>query len=612
MSEFDVNPKGTDPEIISNQNIIAFKTIRFIESDLQLSLLYFGLILFLPLMVLGSVEHSIVLSWQVGMFAITCSRWLCRFAYKKQIHRKSFSSSWNGLLIFLTLMDGVGWGVLGTLLVPADSVLTMSMTALLLIGVGGLGAASYSSRMLVAIPYLLCVISPFTTLLYLSGSIEGFFIASGLSLLTIMFCYVADQLNLTLNAALSLVNNNETILSLENEKKHLENIYEKEKVRSNDLQDQVSNKSHELETLQATTAQQSEESHFLAGQAINLLNNLEKLKITDQDNKQHELILKIKEDADHISSNLKENYKTDHESLSDDKTDGSQRDSQELKRILIVNNDHDEREKIEACLQSLKLSYKSVENAPAALVTLCEAEANNHHFDLIIANMWMPDMDGINFAECLQDDPDFREINIIMMGAGEVPAEEILLNAGINLVLNKPLVQQELVDSISHFVLKENEQPTNLPAPLETMIDNAIKVSLQTSHQGDETEDIPSIIDKYTIDGLRSSTTTNFIEIVNDFLEEAPLMIDQAIKAHNEKRESDLTKVLSELGGRSLHMGAIRLVESTKTLEKMINENKTEMVLSMLQSIDAELLQVEAALLTELSHGALLVNVLKH
>ena len=600
MAKQTIYSGGNKHQIDLDNDKLVFKTTSFIQNDLLLSLLYFGLILFLPLIIWNHVDQTLIPIWQGCMITISAARWLCRLAFTKKIQ-----PFWVGTLTFLTLLDGLGWGILAALLFPVDSILAISLTALFLVGIGAAGAVSYSARMLIAIPYFLCVILPYTTRLFLDGGSYEFLIASTLILLTILFSFVTDRLNIALTSALNLDRkDDEADLNMIDEISHLEKNIEKTENRSIDLEDQLTKNSREMEDVHKAISQYSEELNLLAGKSINLLNDLESLKQTRLDHNQNKLIKKIEENARHLSNTLNE---PENEQALFDNTNNNE--APETIPVLVVNDDKQETKNIEACLQDLNLDSQRVENVPAALATLCQAEANHQNFDIIIANLWMPEMDGVSFAECLQDDPEFREIKLIMLTTGEESCNKRLQNSGISQIIKKPFQREELINVINQLLAKES---TSLPASIGALIDDAIRVSIPPTEQTEPENSSSLILDEYVISGLRSSTTINFIEVVNDYLEEAPQLIKQAKEAYKEKEYSDIKNTIRELGSRSLHMGAIGLVDSAKIIEETIDQGGIERVMGMLQHIDAGFIQVESALLAELTNGTFLSDNLRH
>ncbi len=613
MYEETIDSHKNDHEIELENKELSFKIEKFIQNDLLLSLLYFGLILFLPLLIWDHVDQTLIYRWQGCMIAITATRWICRF-----VLTNNNGSFWSGVFTFLTLLDGLGWGVLAALFLPVDSILAICMTTLLLIGIGGLGAVSYSSRMLIATPYLLCVISPYIVRLYTVGGDAEFLIASSLSLLVIMFSFTADRLNINLTSALR--NNgryDKYSLAMKKVINRLESNLEETKNYSKDLENQVVKNTQELENVHKIIYKHRENLYLFIGNLINLLNDLESLKQTNLDQHQNKIIGKIETNARHLSKTLNETDEPHDveniQQLSVNIEDNST-DNLENIRVLVINDNQQETEIIKQCLLDLNVNYQVVENAPAALAVLCKAGASMQKFDLVIASTWMPDMDGISFSDCLQNDPEFQEIKIILISCGEFSDEKILQKVGVDLVISQPFKSEELIRGINNLTGKKTSE---LPASITALIDDAIQISLPvTGYENQTINSSPTmnscIIDQYVIDGLRSSTTTNFIEIVNEFLEEVPRLIEQAKIAYGENNNLEIQKIIRELGSRSVHLGASSLIKSAKKIDEIIESHGIERVMGMLQSIETEFIQVESALLSELTNGILLSSELKH
>ena len=599
MSEQTIDSREDDHEPELDSRELAFKTTNFIQNDLLLSLLYFGLILFLPLAIWNHVDHTLTYAWQGCMIAISAARWVCRLTIIN--NNQAF---WNGTLIFLTLLDGLGWGLATALLFPVDSTLAISLTTLLLIGVGGLGAVSYSARMVIAIPYLLCVTLPYIARLYQDGGNTEFIIASSFSLLIIMFSFTTDRLNINLTSALRNNRQDDETSPLEETQNYSKN-----------LENQIIRNSQELEEVHQIISRCSDDLYRLAGTSINVLSDLELLKQTRLDQHQTKLIQKIEKNARHLSDTLNESDETDDNIHNNNDLKVSSNteiipvEHSDNSRVLVVDVDRHEVENIESCVRDLNLDCQNVENVPAALAVLCEAQANGQHFDFIIANMWMSEMDGLSFAECLQDDPEFQKIKIILISSGELPSDKKLQKAGVNMMINKPVVAKELSHAINILTGKKT---STLPASIEALIDDAVRISIPASEIDNQNTQTSTIIDRYVIDGLRSSTSTNFIEIINEFLEEAPQLIEQAKTAYGKKDNAEIKKAIRELGSRSIHMGAIGLVDSARKIEETIDNHGIENVMGMIQSIDAKFIQVESALLAELTNGIIFSNELKH
>jgi len=607
MTEDTNDIHENDHEIGFDENALSFKTSSVIENSLLLSLIYIGLILFLPFILWNHVDHKLIFLWQGSMIGISVAHWISKTIFGSKTEKKLTNHFWSRTLLFLILLDGIGWGVFGAFLFPIESTLAMSLVALFLIGIGSIGAVSYSARMLIAAPYIMLVVLPYTIRLYVTGGYEEFLIATVLGFITIMFCFVADRLNISLNNALEIDKKDEDlILSLEDENFRLQKIIESKTTQSKNLEDQFAINVGEIENIHSIVSQYLQEQHYLAGNAINLLSDIRTLDLKDLDQEQRSLIKKIEEKARHLSDNLNNE--------SDDKAETKLKLSN-YNQVLIVNDDKSECKKIESILNDQDLSYEIVQNAPAALAKLCEAEANNDCFDIVIADMWMPDMGGVSFAECLLDDPEFQDIKLIMLSSEEKINHERLKKLGIHQILKKPLQSDDLVHAFEKTLEIQpisEKGVSNLPPVIEALVDDAIQISIPSSEPIEQKRVSSPIIDRDVISSLRSTTNVNFIQIVNEYLEEAPKLIQQAEVAYLEKNYSVIKELIKELGSRSLHIGATGLVKSARNIDETIEHDGVERIMGMIQSINADFIQVESALLADLTSGALLSDHLKH
>lgn len=587
-----------------------YRTTSFIQNDTLLSLIFFGMILVLPLLVWDNMDDRIIFAWQGCMLIITASRWLGRYLFNQAITEAS-RGFWSSTIIVLTLLDGLGWGLVGVLFFPADSLSGIYLAAIFLIGMAGVGATAYSARMTVAIPYLLCVLTPFMTRLLVSGVQENLILAGLLGLLIIIYCFVADKLNMTLSDALDIAGDEKAETRLEqSEISRLTGMLESAQKQRMSLENSLTQNVQELEDIKIILVQYDKELDRLTELAKTIITELAQLKNTGLNSEQNTFFSSILTKAQQLCSALSSDYQvtnapapeTKQLCVSTEQTLPAANNN--IASVLLIDDDINERKKIEACLRNLGFKYESVENVPAAIATLCEASASGRHFDIAIANMWMPDMDGLSFAECLQEDPEYNAIKFIMINGGKVPAEQHLLKAGVDFVIHKPVNIDDLSQAIISLLRHDQKQ---LPMAITSTLNDSASISLS-----DQSLEESPVIDNYVIDGLRSSTSINFIDIVNNYLEEAPQLIESAKQQYRDQNFSALVKSIRELGSRSLHMGAIGLVDSSTRIEELINQKSTERVYGMLQTIEAEFIQVESALLAELTNGAFFSAGIKH
>jgi DNA-binding response OmpR family regulator len=81
--------------------------------------------------------------------------------------------------------------------------------------------------------------------------------------------------------------------------------------------------------------------------------------------------------------------------------------------------------------------------------------ANEQKPDLIIIDMMLPDMEGVDLLRSLKDCDSTSEIPMLMLSASpELDATERAKSAGAQAYINKPIRLQTLIDTIQKYTAK--------------------------------------------------------------------------------------------------------------------------------------------------------------
>ncbi len=611
MTDYTVNPDDENPDLNSFLDEHNFSTASFIQNDLLTSLVSLCLIILFPVLVWEQIDHKLMFVWQGTMVSFLIARWLCGFSFANATTTGSLTSHWQKIIISLILVEGLGWGISAAFLFPIDSILMMSLIALLLIGVGGTGSISYSTNILVAVPFLVCVTLPYITRLFSTGGDSEFLIASSLGVLSMMFYFSTCRLNNTLHTAFSIDTENEiTIINLEDENLLLRKNIRKEKNKLKNLKDQFDIKSQKTEETDHIITELGEELYQLAGTSLNLVNNLNLLKESKLSKKQKKLLSFVEENAHYIADNLNEVDIGSSEYIPLDFDNKEKEFKSPIQgNILIVNDQKHEFKILEKCVLKSGWNCEFVSNITSALNSLCDAESRKDYFEIIISTINFPEIDGLGFAECLKDDPAFKNIEFIILGSSEKIDQERLKRLNIYHIIERPINEDLLISAITQSVKKLSKR---LPSPLEILIDDLVEISTSSSQR----EKLPTIykpvIDSYVIDGLRSIIPTHFSSILNSYLEDAPALLEQAQQALDARKYSELNVIVKDLGSRSLHVGAIGLMEYLNTIKEAIDSKEYTSIPKPFHSLNAEIIQVESALIAELTNEPLNQNAHKY
>jgi two-component system, response regulator, stage 0 sporulation protein F len=108
------------------------------------------------------------------------------------------------------------------------------------------------------------------------------------------------------------------------------------------------------------------------------------------------------------------------------------------KRVLVVDDEQNSREGLSKILTKEGYVVHTAENGKKALI-----EAENNKFDLIITDLRMPEMDGIEVLEKLRKKN--KDMGVVIVTAyGEVNSYLKAMNLGAFEYLNKPIHLEEL------------------------------------------------------------------------------------------------------------------------------------------------------------------------
>ena len=129
-------------------------------------------------------------------------------------------------------------------------------------------------------------------------------------------------------------------------------------------------------------------------------------------------------------------------------------------RILIVDDNADLRNYLQRLLSNY-YQVETVNNGLAALTAVRQATQNNDNnqtaYDLVLADIMIPVMDGLELLRSLRADPDTQEIPIILLSARASEESQVAgLEAGADDYLFKPFSARELLARVkTHLELTQ-------------------------------------------------------------------------------------------------------------------------------------------------------------
>lgn len=126
--------------------------------------------------------------------------------------------------------------------------------------------------------------------------------------------------------------------------------------------------------------------------------------------------------------------------------------------VLVVDDNETNRTILFHQLSNWGLLVETVEGGKAALEALRSAHDRGAGFDVLILDLHMPEMDGIQLAKAIQAEADFRHIQAIMLTSAILQLDGMeLRKLGIYKYVSKPARQSVLHDSLASLMPSANQ-----------------------------------------------------------------------------------------------------------------------------------------------------------
>jgi two-component system CheB/CheR fusion protein len=127
--------------------------------------------------------------------------------------------------------------------------------------------------------------------------------------------------------------------------------------------------------------------------------------------------------------------------------DRSQPELEKRRRALVVDDVADVTEMLSVLLTHAGYEVMTAESAAAAI-----ASASQNHFDVIISDIGMPQMNGYELAQAVRGMPGYETVPMVALtGYSKFDDRQRSLDAGFNAHLTKPIEPRELLDLIEQL-----------------------------------------------------------------------------------------------------------------------------------------------------------------
>jgi CheY-like chemotaxis protein len=120
--------------------------------------------------------------------------------------------------------------------------------------------------------------------------------------------------------------------------------------------------------------------------------------------------------------------------------------------VLVVDDNETSRMILHHELTSWRIDHCITSGATEALANLHSATQCGRPFTLAILDMQMPDIDGIMLARMIRLDKSIAPLKLLMLSSSGEATRDLLLKAGLDAYLKKPIRHSALLDCIASVV----------------------------------------------------------------------------------------------------------------------------------------------------------------
>ncbi len=189
------------------------------------------------------------------------------------------------------------------------------------------------------------------------------------------------------------------------------------------------------------------------------------------------------------------------------------------------------------------------------------------HFDIVLMDIQMPGMDGLEATKVIRSEERFAELPIVAMTAHAMKGDkDICLNIGMNDYLSKPIVPEQLLKTLVKW-LGEGEMNKNC----------SIDVPIEITAHLDESlpENLPGIDLPWGLKRVGGNKKL-FFKLLDDFNRNHSACCQQLRQMLADNNINDAQRLVHTIHGVAGNIGARNLQKTAQLIEASMRENKED------------------------------------
>lgn len=160
-------------------------------------------------------------------------------------------------------------------------------------------------------------------------------------------------------------------------------------------------------------------------------------------------------------------FTMDLENVAEEEAGTSRRRTLAGAHALVVDDNDTNRTILFHQLTSWGMVVETADSGENALSMLRDAHQTNQRFDVVVLDLHMPEMNGLELAQHIQDDPNLKNIKGLLLTSASLEMEGAeLRKLGIYKFVSKPVRQSVLHDSLASLM------PNQSSASTQTLLNN--------------------------------------------------------------------------------------------------------------------------------------------